>query len=146
MKKYVFTFFLAFVISIFGIYGQTKNEDILALLKITGTGKLAEQMMDTIIPQFQKIVPDIPDAFWDKFREKLDIDGLLLACIPAYDKYYTHEEIKQLIAFYETPLGKRVVEITPLLTQDTMAVGQKWGEQLGQDIVNELIKEGYVSI
>jgi hypothetical protein len=131
-------------ISTFGIYGQTKNDDILKLLKISGTDKLADQMMDAMTLQIQQLVPDIPNAFWTKFKEKLNVDDLLYTCIPAYNKYYTHDEIKQLIAFYESPLGKKVVEVTPLLTQETMTIGQKWGEKLGQDIVDELIKEGYI--
>jgi hypothetical protein len=138
--------FLIFIteISTFGIYGQTKNDDILKLLKISGSGKLAEQIMDAMIPQIQQLVPDIPDTFWIKFKEKLNVDDLLYSCIPAYNKYYTHDEIKQLITFYESSLGKRSVEVTPFLMQETMAVGQKWGEKLGQDIINELISEGYV--
>jgi hypothetical protein len=90
------------------------------------------------------LVPTIPDAFWTKFREKLNIDDLLFACIPAYDKYYTQSEIRQLIAFYESPIGRKMVEVAPLLAQETMIIGQKWGEKLGQDIVNELIREGYI--
>jgi hypothetical protein len=75
----------------------------------------------------------------------MDIESLIRACVPAYSKYYTHDEIKQLIAFYETPLGRRVVEVTPSITQETMLIGQTWGEKLGQDIVDELIKDGYIS-
>jgi hypothetical protein len=144
MKKLLFSIFLIGT-SIFGIYGQTKNDDILRLLRISGTDKLADQMMDAMIPQFQQLVPNIPDAFWIKFREKLNVDDLLYACIPAYNKYYTHDEIKQLITFYESPLGKKVVEVTPFLTQETMVAGQKWGEKLGQDIVDELIKDNYIN-
>jgi hypothetical protein len=60
-----------------------------------------------------------------------------------YNKYYTHDEIKQLITFYKSPLGKRLVEVTPLLTQETMVIGQKWGEKLGQDIIGELMRGIY---
>ena len=145
MRKIIFVFVLVFGINSFFVYSQTKNDDILKLLRISGTDKMADQMMDAIIPQFQQLIPDIPKAFWDRFRAKLNIDDLLYACIPAYSKYYTHEEIKQLIAFYESPLGKRMVEITPLLAKDTMEIGQKWGEKLGQEIVGELISEGYIN-
>jgi hypothetical protein len=144
LKKITFVLFFVIGISTFSIYGQTKNDDILKLLRISGTDKLAEQMMDVMIPQFRQLVPGIPDVFWVRFRRKLNIDELLYACIPAYNNYYTHNEIKELIAFYESPLGRKMVEVTPLLTQETMLIGQEWGEKLGQDIVNELIKEGYV--
>jgi len=146
MKKLIFVLAIIIGTSAFGIYGQTKNDDILRLLRVSGADKLADQMMTAIIPQFKQLVPGIPDAFWVKFRQKLNMDDLLIACVPAYSKFYTHDEIKQLIKFYESPLGKRMVEVTPLLTQETMAIGQKWGEKLGQDIVNELIKDGYVDL
>ena len=144
MKKRVIIALLLFAVGFFGVYGQTKNDDILKLLRVTGTDKLADQMMDALIPQFKQLIPDIPDQFWARFRGKMNTDDLLFACVPAYSKYYSHDEIKQLLAFYESPLGKRLIEVTPLLTQDTMLVGQKWGEQLGTDIANELIKEGYI--
>ena len=146
MKKLIFVFVIVIGTGTFGIYGQTKNDDIIRLLRVSGADKLADQMMTAIIPQFRQLVPGIPDAFWVKFREKINIDDLLYACVPAYSKFYTHDEIKQLIKFYESPLGRRMVEVTPLLTQETMAIGQKWGEKLGQDIVNELIKDGYVDL
>ena len=144
MKRPAFVLLFIIGTSFFGMYAQEKNDDILKLLKLSGSDKLAEQIMDAMIPQFQQLVPDIPKKFWTKFKKKLNIEDLLYACIPAYDKYYTHDEIKQLIAFYESSIGKKLAEVTPLLTQDTMAIGQKWGEKLGQDIVNDLIKEGYV--
>jgi len=145
MKKLIFVFAIIIGTSAFGVYGQTKNDDIIKLLRVSGSDKMADQMMAALIPQFKQIIPDIPDVFWVRFKQKINIDELLLACVPAYSKYYTHDEIKQLIKFYESPLGKRMVEVTPLLTQETMAVGQKWGEKLGQEIVNDLIKEGYVN-
>ncbi|MDR1388860.1 MAG: DUF2059 domain-containing protein [Treponema sp.] len=144
MKKLAFALIFTIGMSAFGIYGQTKNDDILKLLRVSGSDKLANQVMNAMIPQFRQLVPDIPDEFWIKFNEKLNVDDLLYACIPAYDKFYTHDEIKQLIAFYESSLGKKMVEVTPLLVQETMAIGQKWGEKLSQDIVDELIREGYV--
>jgi hypothetical protein len=144
MKKFTFVIFFIVGISTFSIYGQTKNDDILKLLRITGTDKLVDQTINVMIPQFKQLVPGIPDVFWVRFKEKINTDDLLYACIPAYNNHYTHNEIKQLIVFYESPLGKKVVEVTPLLTLETMAIGQKWGEKLGQDIVNELIKDGYL--
>jgi uncharacterized protein len=146
MKKLIFVFVIAIGTGTFGIYGQTKDDDIIRLLRISGTEKLTDQMLDVLIPQFKQLVPGIPDAFWAKFREKMNINEFILASVPVYSKYYTHDEIKQLIIFYESPLGKRMIEVTPLLTQETMSIGQKWGEKLGQEIFNELIKDGYIDL
>jgi hypothetical protein len=144
MKKPAFILIFIIGTGILGIYAQTKNDDILKLLRITGSDKLADQVMEAMMPQFRQLAPGVPDAFWIRFNEKLNADDLLYACVPIYSKYYTHDEIKRLIAFYETPLGKKAVEVTPLLTRETMELGRAWGERLGRDIVGELIREGYV--
>jgi hypothetical protein len=144
MKKLILVFVIAIGTGAFGIYGQTKNDDIIRLLKLIGTEKLMDQMLDVIIPQFKQLVPGIPDTFWAKFKEKMNLNEYILACVPAYSKYYTHDDIKQLINFYESPLGRKMVEVAPLLQQETMAIGKKFGEKLGQDIVKELINDGYI--
>ena len=144
MKKILFLLVFIIVISGHNIHAQTKNDDILKLLSISETGKIAEQTLDLLIPQFQQLIPGIPDIFWIRFRSKLNINALLLECIPAYNKYYTHDEIKQLLIFYESPLGRKMIEVAPFIQEETMYVGQQWGEQLGYEIVNELIREGFL--
>jgi hypothetical protein len=97
MKKLAFILIFTIGMSTLGIYAQTKNDDILKLLRISGTDKLADQMMMAMIPQFKQLVSDIPDAFWVRFKEKINVDDLLYACIPVYNKYYTHDEIIEAV-------------------------------------------------
>ena len=143
MKKTVFIIIILISISTF-CYGQSKRDDISKLLSISGTSEIADQMMGVMMTQFQQLFPDIPNMVWARLREKFDVNGLINACIPAYDRHLTHDEVRQLIAFYESPIGRRLVAVTPLINQETMVIGQRWGEQIGQDIVNELIREGYL--
>ena len=35
-----------------------------------------------------------------------------------------------MIAFYETPVGKKTIEVTPSLIQESMQVGQRWVQQV----------------
>ncbi len=35
--------------------------------------------------------------------------------IPIYDKYYTHSEIKGLVSFYESELGRKTIKVMPSL-------------------------------
>ena len=37
-----------------------------------------------------------------------------------YDKHFTHEEVKDLIAFYESPTGQKTLDKTPEITGDMM--------------------------
>jgi len=135
MKKIAFVVFFVIGIGASGIYGQTKNDDIVKLLKVSGADKMSSQIFDAMTAQFKSMMPN---ANWAEIKKKANLDGLLYECIPIYDKYYTHDEIKQLIKFYESPLGKRLVETNPLIMNESMAIGQRWGEKLAQVIMSEL--------
>ena len=70
---------------------------------------------------------------------------LINALVPIYDRYFTESEIKDLIKFYESPVGKKMVLNQPLILKDSMTVGQNWGMKIGQEIVEDLQKEGYLN-
>jgi len=135
MKKFVFVVFFALGISASGIYGQTKNDDIVKMMRLSGSDKMAAQVFDAMMAQFK---PMLPNANWAEIRKKANFDALLYDCVPIYAKYYTHDEIKQFIKFYESPLGRKMVETTPLIMSETMIIGQRWGEKLGQVMRDEM--------
>ena len=135
MKKFVFAVFFVIGMGVCGVFGQTKNDDIVKLLKVSGADKMSSQIFDAMIAQFK---PLAPNANWAEIKRKANLDGLLYECVPVYDKYYTHDDIKQLIKFYESPLGKKLVDTSPLVMNESMAIGQRWGEKLAQVIMAEL--------
>ena len=49
---------------------------------------------------------------------------------PLYHKYLTLEEINELIRFYETPLGQKLVFINPELIKEKMEISQTWVQEL----------------
>jgi hypothetical protein len=53
---------------------------------------------------------------------------------PIYHKYFTGAEIKEMIRFYSTDLGKKTIRVMPALMQESMAAGQQWGQALGPQI------------
>ena len=143
MKKIGFALLVAILIPGFS-YGQSKNEDIVKLLRVSGTSQLLEQQWEAIIPQFQQMMPQVPSVFWFKAREKANFEDLIYDIVPVYAKHFTHDEIKKLIEFYQSPVGRKFVEASPQLMQDSTAIGQRWGERLGKLIVDELTKEGWL--
>ena len=77
-------------------------------------------------------------------------DGLIDRVVPLYDKHYTHNEIRTLIRFYETPLGKKVTALRPQIAQEGMVVAEEWinflEPLLVQALAKRLKKEGYAII
>jgi hypothetical protein len=145
MKKYILAGMIILG-TVFSGHTQTKEEEILKLLELTNVRNLAEQIFEMYIPQIQVLVPSVPKEFWDMFKEKMDFDSFVKAYIPLYDRYYTLEEIKAMIAFYESPTGRRVIEVTPLLTAESMSLGQEWGLRMGELILEEMKRTGYLDI
>ena len=118
----------------FGVYAETsdaKQADIRKLMKVTGAANLGEQMMTQMLPMLKQNSTGIPDEFWTEFMSEIDMSKLVELCIPSYEKYFTHDEIKGLLKFYETPLGKKMIQVQPQIMLECMIAGQQWGQQIG---------------
>lgn len=128
-----------------------KEADIRHLMDLIGTKQLLGQVMDamekSIKPLMTSALPageyreKLVNLFFEKFHSKADLQQLLDMAVPAYDKYYSREEIKGLIQFYETPLGHKMVSVLPKLTGDLQEAGKKWGEKVGGDCMGEVLSE-----
>jgi hypothetical protein len=106
MKKFIFIFLLTIGV-VFYSHSQTKTQDINKLLEITNTKSQAAQMLDLMIPSYMAMLPDVPQSFWNMFKTKLDVNSFVNLIIPLYDKHFTHDDIKKLIQFYESPIGEK---------------------------------------
>lgn len=66
---------------------------------------------------FKRLSNDMRGNFtWQKLKEPM---------IAAYSEVYTKSEIEQLIAFYRSPLGRKVLENTPQLTDLSLRMIQQ---------------------
>lgn len=72
---------------------------------------------------------------------------LVEATTTIYVRHFTPEEMRQLTAFYRTPAGQKLLEKLPVITQESMAVGQKFGQvvaaELQKRVIEELRKRGH---
>ena len=113
------------------------------LIVATGALEIGEQFANAISQQMAQALrqtnPDIPPrAFEIIQQEVMTVIGEELAngsfenqMVPVYAKYFTLQEVEELLAFYRTAIGQKTVEVMPLLTQESMQVGQNWGIGIG---------------
>lgn len=142
MKKIILVLFMMASISSH-VFSQTKRQDIITLLEVTNTKLQAAQMFDLMLPSLKLIAPDVPLTFWTMVKSKIDMDSFANLLIPIYDKHFSHDDIKKLIQFYQSPIGKKLLDVTPMITQESYKIGEEWGQQLAIDVLNELRKQGY---
>jgi hypothetical protein len=115
-----------------------KQKDIRKLLKITGSGELGTQVMNQMVGSMKKAMPQVPEKFWGDFMKEVRTEELVDLIVPIYDRNLGHDDVKELIKFYETPTGKKFVSVLPKITQESMVVGEKWGRDLAERVIKKL--------
>lgn len=144
MKK-LFIVLIVFTVVFAGIANSyaDQNEDTLKLLQITGSLDIGAQMGTAIAQQMiaslKNARPEVdPKAFTILEEEIVNIinsemknnDGIVGELVKIYSKYYSHQDIKDLLKFYQSDLGKKLISTTPSVVQESMVVGQNWGQSL----------------
>lgn len=122
----------------------TKTEKIKQLLEMSGSAKLGVQVANSMISSFQKSFTNVDKKFWEEFAKEIKAEELINLIIPIYDKHYTEEDIDQLISFYNSPIGKKMVETLPVISQESMTAGQAWGREIGEKVMKQLKEKGYL--
>ena len=105
---------------------------------------MAVTAMDTQLPAQRAANPRIPPVFWDRFIKLAHdrVGELENVYVDIYDKYFTTDEIRQLIAFYNTPVGRKLLDRQPLILKESMLAGQQWGQKIGAEVGQQLEAEG----
>lgn len=145
--------------------GQTVDpalqSDIVKLMELTGSAKMAEQMGTLISGQMVQVMrqlrPDLPPRAIEIVNEVLtgalaagvqDPKGLTASLVPLYAKHFTHEDVRALLAFYQTEVGRKTITVMPTLFQEAAQAGQEWSRTIVPVIQAETEKrlraEGFI--
>lgn len=122
---------------------SAKMADIQRLLELTGAAQMGDQMLDRMLEIQRRSVPQAPNAFWQELRAEMDTRELMEQVTVIWDKHFTHEEIKGLLAFWESPVGSRLREKQPLILMESMSVGEAWGIRAGRKVQERMKLKGY---
>ena len=118
---------------------KQKYKDIRALLKLTLSSDLSKSLIKSFtqkIPVAPELIGKIHDILLSKENMKELDNGVAVI----YDKNFTHKEIKDIIKFYKTKSGKKLLSKIPEITLQSMEVGQAWGLKVYEKGQNEILK------
>ena len=120
----------------------SKVVDIKQLLLLEGYNEVVVLIKTYAIRNIQKNSPTVPPDFWDIFYKQAreDVDDFIDQFIPFYDKNFSHAEIKEMILFNQTPIGRKISRLSPSLTTETTRICEEWGQALQENIIVELKK------
>lgn len=120
-----------------------KTAAIHRLLEVTGAIAMGSQMVDQLLAIQAQAQPGIPVEVWADIREEIDFSDFEPAMVHIYDKHFSADEIKGLLAFYESDIGRRFIEKQPAIVQDSMAAGQAWAIGIQEKLRSKLEKRGF---
>ena len=125
--------------------------DVLALLEENHVSRASEavmrKMFDGMRPMMLKSFAGLEnrekilDSYENKLIAMTDTEEFREGIVAAYAKYFNDDDVKNLMAFYSTPTGKKFNESMPLLSADLMGMGQRLAQEKLPDILKELCRE-----
>ena len=117
--------------------------DIRKMLELSGAARSGEQVLEMMVTQFQGMGLPIPAEFWQEFRADVRPGDLADLTVPIYARHLSHADIKELISFYESPIGRKLVSTQPVILQESMVAGQAWGQAIAEKLVKRMQERGY---
>lgn len=83
-------------------------------------------------PEMEKNYDNMVPLFTDAANARLNEFTDQLAAV--YARHFTIDELHNIIAFYKTPTGQKMIAQLPDIAKENMALGQQFGRSVALDI------------
>ncbi len=112
------------------------KDDVILYFRTMHSYDMMRKMMEVQSQSMQQLFRDqlaktkggVPAEFdarlkkeMDEFLKNMPLDEMTQAAIPAYQKHFTRGDIQALNTFYSSPVGQKVLQELPVVTQESMA-------------------------
>ena len=101
------------------------KKDMLTYINISGTSANFDAFLEPVMEQ-------IPEGKRADFKKefKASLPSLYDKMADVMMKHFTHDDVKKMIEFYNSPVGKKIQEKTPLMIKEQGPATQEWQMQL----------------
>lgn len=86
---------------------------VLRYLELSGTRSTLDQMFQEMI---QNSAPQ--DAL--RLQQAYNLEEIMEVLVPIYQKHFTQDDLQKLVAFYQSPVARKLNDVTPDLVKDTL--------------------------
>ena len=139
MKFKIFMIFLILLMP-FSAFGDEKADLAKEVLELTHVNQTIRQLQDQMmsqlnIPADKKVkATEFQNKLSKKISDVMSYDKTEKEYIDLYTSVYTAEELRGIIKFYKSPVGKSMIEKQPVITKKAMEMSQKKLKVLIPDI------------
>ena len=122
-------------------------EDVKRLVEATGVVERELSTMEPLLARMKQQMPQVPEKVWKEveaeFRKVFTRETVIEMYAPIYSRHFDAEEVRRLLAFYNSPVGKKLVAETPMIEMEAFLDGVQRGMNLGEKIREMLKARGY---
>lgn len=126
------------------------------LVELKGGGRMFDPVIQGVVeqtkgallqtnPQLSKDLNDVSAQLRTEFGPRRD--ELLTQAARFYALQFTEQELKDIVAFYKSPLGQKMLVQEPLVLDEAFNYVQQWAPRLGEEVMNrfraEMKKKGH---
>jgi uncharacterized protein len=90
---------------------------------------------------YDAMVPLLLESMNTRMNDLIEQVAVLCA------RNFTADELREAVAFYRGPTGQKIVQKLPAITQESILIGQRWGQSIGGELrgrmIDELRKRGH---
>lgn len=151
MKKFliIITFCLTSTVC-FHTYSQNIDPQYNAAVKelleasngYESTRLMIEQMKTTYLNVFPNIPENVMIELFQKMESRL-MEKQVSLTTSVYVNHFTLSDIKELVAFYKSPIGRKYAKEIPTVTQELYQKGAQLGQEVANEFMNDLRERGY---
>jgi uncharacterized protein len=96
-------------------------------------------------PQLAKDLNDVAQQLRVEFAPRRD--QLIAEAAKLYAERFSEQELKDILAFYKSPIGRKMNSVEPQVLDQTFNYIQDWGQRTSEEVMNrfraEMKKKGH---
>lgn len=120
--------------------------DARLLVRISGSTQSLDALLVQVTVHFRMLHPQVSEKKWEQLHDEIFEPAREMALnqmAEIFKRHFTHDEIRILIDFYSSPLGKKLTGLYGAINNDLVPVSQDWNAQLFQKACDFLKSSGY---
>lgn len=113
---------------------DTYKATLIQFVKAQGADASYETSIDQMVSMF-----GLSEEFSATFKEN-SLDELITLLVPVYKKHFTETELKEAVALFDTPIGRKIAQKNPLIAAESMEISMQWGMKLAEGLQKQLFE------
>ena len=105
---------------------------------IDGNPNMNAEQKAQALQKLQAELPKLQGAISTLMNDPTLVDELIDQSVPMYARHFTAAEIRQITAFYRTPVGAKMLQTMPALTGEAMELSQRLMQPRVQRMMQQL--------